>query len=229
MVYGVQAELDWADVDRELVEVYIGRKYAPGFFAWIIPKRDGTVKVGLASKTGYVKKFFERFIQSHPIASKKLRRSRIEEISYHQIPLGGAIPKTCLKNLLIVGDAASQVKPTTGGGIVFGLLCSKIAGEVAGEALSRNDLSEGFLKRYESLWRREIGLELAAMKKIRAFLNHIPEERIDKIFKKMSKTSFEEVLNNIDNIDFQLKTLLNLAKKSETLIIMLKTLLPLLL
>jgi flavin-dependent dehydrogenase len=47
VVRAIQAEVDRVDgIDGDMVEVYLGRRYAPGFFAWIIPKRDASAKVG---------------------------------------------------------------------------------------------------------------------------------------------------------------------------------------
>jgi len=51
MVKGIQAEVDRVeDVNDDMVEVYFGRNVAPSFFAWIIPRNDGSAKVGLATK-----------------------------------------------------------------------------------------------------------------------------------------------------------------------------------
>ena len=76
------------------------------------------------------------------MASKKLKKSQITGMSIHPIPLAGPIPKTYSNGFLAVGDAASQVKPTTGGGVIFGLTCAKTAGEVAYEAVKNSNFSE---------------------------------------------------------------------------------------
>ncbi len=146
MVRGIQAEVDGLEhVDEDMVEVYLGRKIAPDFFAWIIPRRDGTAKVGLATRTGDPRDYLRRFMEKHPVASKKLRNSQVNKISLHPIPLAGPIPKTYSDGFLVVGDAASQVKPTTGGGVIFGLACARAAGEVAYEAVKNSNFSEAFL------------------------------------------------------------------------------------
>ena len=58
---------------------------------------------------------------------------------------------------MVVGDAAGQVDPITGGGIHLAASCGRIAGEVAAEAVEACDPSSEFLKRYEDRWRKEIG------------------------------------------------------------------------
>lgn len=120
------------DVDTDFVELFFGQEYAPGFFGWIIPRRDGSAKVGLAADArsrSNVRVCFERFVKKHPLVSSKLRRARfVTTPRYHPIPVSGATNRTYSSGFLVVGDAASQVKPTTGGGIVFGLACGRLAG-----------------------------------------------------------------------------------------------------
>jgi len=220
VVHAIQAEVDRVKaVDIDKVEIYLGRRYAPGFFAWIIPKREGSAKVGLATTIGNPREYLHRFIHSHPVASKKLRSSRITDLSLHPIPLGGAIPKTYANGLLIVGDAASQVKPTTGGGIIFGLFCSKIAGEVAHEALKSNDVSTVFLSQYQSRWRKIIGFDLAAMRQTRKMLNRLPDNEINRIIRLCSKLGVDRILEEVGDIDFQGKSLIRVIQNPKALLI----------
>lgn len=220
VVHAIQAEVDRVkEMNVDTVEVYLGRRYAPGFFAWIIPKRDGSAKVGLATTIGDPREYLNRFMRDHPVASKKLGSSRVTALSLHPIPLGGAIPKTYWNGLLVVGDVASQVKPTTGGGIVFGLLCSKIAGEVAYDALKSNDFSAGFLSRYQSRWRELIGFDLAAMRQVRKLLNRLPDDKIDKLIDLCSKLGVSRILEEIGDLDFQGKSLVRAIQHPAALII----------
>ncbi len=60
MVYAVEAEVENVkNVELDAVEVFLGKSYAPGFYAWLIPRPDGTAKVGLATKTGNPKEFLQ--------------------------------------------------------------------------------------------------------------------------------------------------------------------------
>ena len=222
VVNAIQAEVDRVDeVDLDTVEVYLGRKYAPGFFAWIIPKRDASAKVGLATRTGNPLEYLHRFMGNHPVASKKLRRSEITNLSVHPIPLGGPIPKTYLNGILVAGDAASQVKPTTGGGVISGLSCSRIAGEVACEGVRKNDFSEILLSRYQSRWRELIGFDLAVMRHTRKLLNLRSDRRIDKIIDLCGKLRVNRVLEEAGDLDFQGRSLIRMIKHPTALIAML--------
>jgi digeranylgeranylglycerophospholipid reductase len=222
VVKAIQAEVDRVDgIDGDMVEVYLGRKYAPGFFAWIIPKRDDSAKVGLATWAGDPREYLRRFMKNHPVASKKLRKSGITSLSLHPIPLGGPVPKTYSNGLLVVGDAASQVKPTTGGGVIVGLSCSKIAGEVAYEAVKNNDFSETFLSRYQSRWKELVGFDLMVMRQIRKLLNRLSDDKVDKIIGLCAKFGVDDVLEEVGDLDFQGRSLIPMIKHPTTMVTML--------
>ena len=94
LVYAVETEVENVkNVELDAVEVFLGKNYAPGFYAWLIPKPDGTAKVGLATKTGNPQEFLRRLMLKHPVASKQLRTAKITRIAFHPISLGGPIPR----------------------------------------------------------------------------------------------------------------------------------------
>jgi len=222
VVNAIQAEVDRVDeADLDMVEVYLGRKYAPGFFAWIVPKRDASAKVGLATRAGNPREYLHRFMGKHPVASKKLKKSKVTNLSVHPITLGGPIPKTYSNGLLVAGDAASQVKPTTGGGVIVGLSCSRIAGEVAYEAVKKNDFSEALLSRYQSQWRELIGFDLAVMRQTRKLLNRLSDGKIDKIIGLCGKLGVDSALEEAGDLDFQGRSLIRMIKHPTALILML--------
>jgi len=222
VVKAIQAEVDRVnEIEEDMVEVYLGRKYAPGLFAWIIPKRNASAKVGLATWAGDPREYLRRFMKNHPVASKKLRKSNVTSLSLHPIPLGGPIPKTYSNGLLVVGDSASQVKPTTGGGVIAGMSCSKIAGEVAYEAVEKSDFSETFLSRYQSRWKELMGFDLAMMRQIRKLLNRLPDDKVDKIIALCEKLGVDSVLEEVGDIDFQGRSLIPMIKHPTTLAVML--------
>ena len=213
VVNAVQAEVEGTDdLDEDTVEVYLGQKYAPSLFAWIIPKRGGSAKIGLATKSGNPRDYLNRFMHSHPVASKKLEKGEITNLSFHPMSLGGPIPKTYSNGLLIVGDAASQVKPTTGGGVIFGLLCSKAASEVAYEAVKNNDFSESFLSRYQSRWKEEIGFDLVAMRQIRKLLDRLSDKQMDKAISLCTELEINKVLEEVGDLDFQGRSLIHMVR-----------------
>jgi len=203
------------DVDPDFVELFFGQQYAPGFFGWIIPRRDGSAKVGLAADArsrSNVRLCFERFLRKHPLVSSKLRRARfVTTPLYHPIPVSGG-DRTYSGGFLAVGDAASQVKPTTGGGIVFGLACGELAGRTAAEAVINGDTSPSFLKRYEVSWRKRIGFDLKLMGWLRRLMYRMPDQHLNRIFGISNELRTDEVLGRTSDIDFQGRTLLSLSR-----------------
>jgi digeranylgeranylglycerophospholipid reductase len=214
LVYAVEAEVDNVrDVDVEAVEVFVGKAYAPGFYAWIIPRRDGSAKVGLAAKSGNPKELLQRLILKHPVASRMVGRAHIQKMMFHSITLGGPIPKTFTDGFLAVGDVASQVKPTTGGGVVFGLTCGKIAAEIISEAIRQEDVSARFLQNYQKRCNDRLGFDLSVMMRARHFLDSLSDKRIDDILRTLNFLRLGEALGDVEEIDFQGQLLLQMLTK----------------
>jgi digeranylgeranylglycerophospholipid reductase len=213
VVKGIETEVDRVkNVNQDTVEVYLGEKYAPGLYAWIIPLPDGSAKVGLATKTGNPKTYLQNFVKQNPKAKEKLRQSGFVSVSYHPITLGGPLTKTYYNGLLVVGDAASQVKPTTGGGVVMGLVCAKIAGETAQQAIQRDDCSKSLLALYQQRWRKTIGFDMTVMRQVRLMLNRLTDRRLDKIIALCSQLGLGENLKRAKDIDFQGKGIMPIFK-----------------
>jgi flavin-dependent dehydrogenase len=199
------------DLDYDMVEVYLGSAYAPGFFAWIIPWRDESAKVGLAAREGNPRLLLERFMTKHPDVSQRLKDARRRDVSFHPMPLGGPISRTFYPGMLIAGDSAQQVKPTTGGGIVFSLICGKAAGEIAHYASEAGDTTESFLSEYERRWKGKIGRDLNVMRRIRRMLFRLPDRQLEKIFSVARTFDAATVLSRADDIDMQSRILARLA------------------
>jgi len=198
------------DVEPDMVEIYLGKDYAPGLFAWLIPKPDGKAKVGLAAKNGNPRELLQRLMSKHPIASKKLGTTRILSRVFRPITLGGPIPKTFSDGFLVVGDAASHVKPTTGGGVIFGMTCARVAAEVAYGALGKNDVSSESLSEYRRLCEEILGFDVKVMLKIRKMVDAMSDKKIDDAINFCKRCGLDKTLQNIEDIDFQGRSLLHL-------------------
>ena len=97
------------------------------------------------------------------------------------IPLA-PIRKTFSDRLLVVGDAAGLVKPTTGGGIYYSILSAAIASDVLSEALPKDRLCESALREYERRWRRRIGSEFQAQLTFRLLAQRLTDSGIEELF-----------------------------------------------
>lgn len=212
VIKGVQADVDnVAGIDTETVEVFMSRSFAPGFFAWIVPRRDCTAKIGLGTDNGNPVDHLRHFMKRNPIARERFRRSRLTSVRCHPLSLGGPISKTFHDGLLVAGDAASQVKPTTGGGIVMGLTCARIAGEIAAKAISAGNCSASFLSGYEEQWKREIGFDMWIMKHLRLTLNRLSSVYLDRLLAFCSRAKIDNDLRLIGDVDLQGTSLIRLV------------------
>ena len=192
---GAQAEVKTAGLDE--VEVYFG-DMAPGFFAWLVPTTPPMARVGLMSRKNpglYLRKWLAHLAAQGKIASPEA------ELSYGGIPLK-PLPRTCGERLLVVGDAAGQVKPTSGGGIYYGLLCADIAAETLHQALADDDLSAKRLARYERAWRKKLGRELKIGYWARKLFERLSDRQIDRIFEIVKANGIDEALLKAEDLSF---------------------------
>ncbi|MEE8570590.1 MAG: NAD(P)/FAD-dependent oxidoreductase [Candidatus Bathyarchaeia archaeon] len=184
----VQREISDVQTVQSKVELYFGRRWAPGFFAWIVPTGHDTARIGLALQPNTltpVVEHLDNFMKYHPIAREKLVGCRVLAQSRHIIPTGGVLRRTVSDGVLILGDAAGQVKSTTGGGLYYGMACAKIAGRAIVKALHDSPeaiLREKALKSYETEWRDQFGGEIAFSVRFRAFLDSLSDDEFNYLF-----------------------------------------------
>ena len=189
---GVNVEVEGVDVDADLVELWFSGQLAPGLFAWVIPLDGRRARCGLAASSGQpyerLRLFLSRRFGGEPGHSRPWRGV---------VVTGGPIPRTYLDGLLVVGDAAGQTKPTTGGGVILGGLCALEAGRVAADALSLGDPSAGFLQRYESTWKSMLGGEFSSMSLARRLMNRLGDRDLDELFKALKEAELEALLTRL--------------------------------
>jgi len=209
LLSGLQLDLIGVDVDPDYVEIYVGRKIAPGFFAWVIPLGKDSARVGLGCKGAEAKEHLSRFVE------KRFRGEKYECLATRSgvIVTSGPIKRTFSNRLLVVGDAAGQVKPTTGGGVILGGICAAIAGRVAAEAIMSGRFEEEFLSLYERLWREELGKEFRYMLWARRIFNALSDRAIDKIFELIIKEDLQRILSKESDMDFQSSVLSELLRR----------------
>jgi geranylgeranyl reductase family protein len=213
IINAVGADVDGAtDLQPDMVEVFLGSEYAPGFYAWLIPTGENTARIGLATKENNPKELLNRFMVKHPAASVKLRRARIIQTAFHPLTLGGPIPRPFSGGFLVVGDAASQVKPTTGGGVILGMTCAQIAAQVASESLRNHDFSAEFLSLYQKRCKQVLGIDMSIMLGIRRMLDAMSDRRIDRAITLCEALGLDRTLKNVKELDFQGKSILRNVK-----------------
>ena len=193
---GAQAEVETRGVDE--IEVFFGQEVVPGFFGWIVPTSPNRALVGLLTRQRpghYLRKLMASLLVQGRVVSTEA------ELSYGGVPLK-PLPRTYGERLVVVGDAGGQVKPTTGGGIYFGLLCAGIAANTLCRALETNDLSARALASYERKWKRKLGRELRLGYWARRLYGRLSDKQIDKIFGIVRSSGIDEALLKAEELSF---------------------------
>jgi len=195
-ITGAQTEVETNGIGE--VEIYSGQRIAPGFFAWLVPTFQQKARVGLFSK--YKPGLCLREFVTQLASQGKISTAETD-ISYGGIPLK-PLPKTYGERVLVVGDAAGQVKPTTGGGLYYGLICADIAAETLHQAFSTSDFSNRGLANYEKAWKEKLGRELKIGYFARRLYNRLSDRRINTIFNIVRNNGVHEALLKSERMSF---------------------------
>lgn len=189
---GTQYEMK-ISCDEDFVELYFGEKIAPKFFSWVIPIDDNYGRVGLCTEKEtifYLKKFLRKLKKSGRIKNEK-----VFEKNFGIIPIYDPKMRTQFDKIVIVGDAAAQVKATTGGGIILGGIAAKFS----------------HYEDYEKKWRKEIGMELYLHLQIRKFLNKLSDKNLERLFSLIDK--HKEIIQEKGDMDLASRVIFPLAKE----------------
>ena len=164
------------------VEVYFGSGTAPGGFAWAVPvtrPAGPCVRVGLMCE-GDASILFRQFV-NRVGPSWGIVPELVIEPRRRFLPLS-TLPRTYASRLLVVGDAAGLVKPTTGGGIYYSLVSAAVAAETLIPALRSDRLDADALAVYQQRWRQRLGPELQAQLALRMLAQRMSDIEIDSLF-----------------------------------------------
>ena len=189
---------DW--IKKGKVEVYFDQEKYPGFFAWIIPSSDGTGKVGVAGRAINVSSAIEDFL------SKKGKYSIIRKI-FAPIWIKGPIDEFVSDNIVTIGDAAGQSKPTTAGGIYSCGIGGLFAGRAIVKFLETGNNEE--LKEYQKKWKKKFGKEFDKQLLARRLLEKLDNESVNKLFNSVTPEIINEISEG-DDFDFHTSSIIKL-------------------
>jgi len=182
--YGIQCRAKL----KSAYEVYFN---VNDFFSWIVPEGNGICRIGMASKDKNIKKKNYDFL--------KLKKIKNRDIIDYQ---SGLIPIfnnniTYKDNIYSAGDAASQVKATTGGGIIPGLM----AADILADCINNN---KDYNKEIKKL-NKKLRLHL----KIRNILNKFSQEDYNYLLKLIKQKRIKKIIEE-ESREFPLKLLIKL-------------------
>ena len=199
-----QVIVKYENENIERVDIFVGKKIAPGFFGWIIPIDENFAKIGIASYTG-----------SYSYLQILLRRLNLKPLAlqFGGIPIGFA-DKTQNKNIVIVGDAAGQVKATSGGGIYTGLRSAICAINTIEKYLR----GEESLTLYESCWKNSIGKELKRALYLHRIYRKMRDEDFNKLVSMLNDEEVISIINKYGDIDYPSRVVWKVVKKKPSIL-----------
>jgi digeranylgeranylglycerophospholipid reductase len=197
VVYALNAHVRLGHRATHFVEVFLSSDLAPGWFGWIIPLGDGEARLGIGTTQGSAARCLRELVAAFP---HRFRDLELVHVSGGVIPLG--LPeKIHADRLMLVGDAACQVKPTSGGGVYTGLLAARSCSRVAVRALQEDDLSAESLGRYHASWQEGMGGELQTGALLRRIFLRLEDDDFDTILHLLGKQPMTRLLARHGDID----------------------------
>ena len=192
MIRGIQADVR-VEIDRQdMFRMHLGSEFAPGFFAWEIPCGDFT-RVGLCTSWSagppaqYLKHLLSRLGYSDKVVG----------MSCGRIPVGRRRTMSS-DRIMLVGDAASQIKPISGGGIYPSMIAAPLLAEVASSAIAENDLSAKRLGEYDRRFEAVVGRELRSGARIRRWFVRMDDDDLNRAGGYSARPDVRTVLDTME-------------------------------
>lgn len=178
----------------EMNECHLGRKIAPGGYAWVFPKSSEVANVGLGVRRyndGPPIDYLRKFVDSDP----RFKDAEILLVNGGVCPMSGTIDRIVDNGVMLVGDAAGQLIPLTGAGIHIGVEAGKMAGEVAAEAVEEGDTSaeklQGYVHRFDDDW----GKRITDSRKLVEMLDKFEDEDLNTLARILSSEDIVNIAN----------------------------------
>jgi digeranylgeranylglycerophospholipid reductase len=202
----VKADVVFKHKGTDVIEIFVGHRVAPGFFGWIIPTQDHLARIGIGAAEA-PRRCFETFLDvvRHRVGDFVIREQRGATL-----PLGPARDFVG-DRVMLVGAAARQTKPTTGGGIYFGLRAAALAAATAAEAIERGDCSRQGLAAYEQAWHRSEGRELVYGHWLRRVFRALSDRGLDLTVELLGQPGMQSWLSRLGDMDYPSRLLVPLA------------------
>jgi len=203
---GVQAEVESAAHDT-VTTILVGRAWAPGGFGWAVPVGRGRVRLGVLTETNARSHFIKALQVLLPKEAKEPAADAIRVKPIAQ----GLVSRTFADRVLVLGEAAAQVKTTTGGGISYGLLCADIAAGVIRRAFDRKSFGPSELADYERRWRAALRREIVLGRQAREVVARLSDARIESLFRLARTDGIVPIIRTRADFDWHSGLILSLA------------------
>ena len=188
----VQYTLSNIDWDSPYCDFFLGKHIAPGGYIWVFPKGKDVANVGIGilasqSESGKALKFLDKFIANR----SELKKGEPLRVITGADPVAEPI-QSVKDNLLLVGDAARQVDPITGGGLTHAIEAGKYAGETIAKAVDKQRFDNQTLSEYETRWKDAFGKKLHRNYVAKEIMLDMEDKTLDMLADSLKDYKFEE-------------------------------------
>jgi digeranylgeranylglycerophospholipid reductase len=180
----VQYTVSGIDVDPNTIYFHFGSNAAPEGYLWVFSKGSHSANIGLGVSGAIGKKksalqFLEEFMErNYPDAA-------ILTSIAGGVPCSVTLERISAPGIILVGDAARQVNPLSGGGIASGMIGGSIGGRIAAESIKRGKPQH--LLTYDKEWMDRLGKRHETFDRIKNGIYNFSDEKFNSIAHSFSK------------------------------------------
>jgi len=194
-IYGAQIRVK-SKFNKEEATLIFNHRWKE-LIGWIVPEGNNNIyRIGVASA--------KNVRNNLDLLLEKLHININERIDQQ----GGIIPygymnKLAFNNALLLGDAAGQVKATTGGGIVMLLIAAKYAANCIQKCFKMNQFSKKFIKKhYEKPCMATLGKQLKLHYTLRKTFENFSNDDFENLFQIAKTQKIEQLVSLYGDMDF---------------------------
>ncbi|MGC8676509.1 MAG: FAD-dependent oxidoreductase, partial [Candidatus Micrarchaeia archaeon] len=190
--------------DDHSVDLFFDNSVAPGLFAWLCPlsKYEIEAGLGIGARHGNSRTAFERFMAKY--ARNEIGKAKMLEAHASIIPI--STRKRIVdeaRKVLLVGDAAGQVKASTGGGIIYGGNAARIAAKAIYACIRKGEP----LSNYEREFYRKFGVDMKLHRLIRLLYSSLSPGMMQMLVGTLARLGVGEALGKHGDMDSPSTTL----------------------
>ncbi len=179
-------------IDLDFTHFHLGKDFAPGGYAWIFPKGKDKANIGLGIQPTMAEKrpidYLDDFLDRINVKKDKV----IEEI-FGAVPVAPPLDEAIDDNFLIIGDAARQSDPITGGGIINAIKAGEYAAEAIKEAKEKGEFKKQNLMTYENKRKENIAKKNERNFKLKELFQSLNDKQYDSIIGSLVGSDFDKL------------------------------------
>lgn len=177
--FGVQYEIKTVQDWPEHVSIYVDKEFT-NYHIWNIPVSRGRARVGLACTD-----VSDGFNLLQKFVSQQFSDFEILKKMQGAVPVG-YVNQLKKRNVVLVGDAAGQSRPLSGGGLNLAIQCA----ESLGKSICKNNF-DLYFNQWDKIRNQKVKPEMSLLKK----------------WKRLTNDQIDRAAENLSTVDFSSSTL----------------------